>query len=170
MNKKLIAVLVSAGIAACSNGEAVEAPSRATAQVTQGNLRITAEATGTVEPIRTVEVKSKASGEILRLYVDVGDEVEVGALLAEIDPRDVRTDLNQAEADLQVAQARFENSEAQLSRARDMFAAGVITQQEMESTSLDYANASATLIRSQSTKAGRDTPVAAGSNRSGQER
>ncbi len=152
MNKKLIALLVSAGIAACSNGEAVEAPSRTTAQVTQGNLRIVAEATGTVEPIRTVEVKSKASGEILRLYVDVGDEVAVGALLAEIDPRDVRTDLNQAEADFQVAQARFENSEAQLSRARDMFAAGVITQQEMESTSLDYANASATLIRSQSTK------------------
>lgn len=152
MNKKLIAVLVTAGIAACTSGEAVEAPSMATAAVTEGNLRITAEATGTVEPIRTVEVKSKASGEILRLYVDVGDQVEPGALLAEIDPRDVRTDLNQAEADLQVAQARFENSEAQLQRAREMFAAGVITQQEMESTSLDFANASATRIRSQSTK------------------
>jgi multidrug efflux pump subunit AcrA (membrane-fusion protein) len=53
-----------------------------------------------------VEVKSKASGEITRLYVEVGDVVEPGTLLAEVDPRDVRNRYDQAVADLEVSQAQ----------------------------------------------------------------
>ena len=53
-------------ILACDTGEAEEAPTLQRATVTRGDLMITAEATGLVEPIREVEVKSKASGEILR--------------------------------------------------------------------------------------------------------
>ena len=76
-------------LAGCQTGEAAEdaGPTLLTAEVQQGDLLIRAEATGTVEPVREVEVKSKASGEILRLHVDVGDVVERGTLLAEIDPR-----------------------------------------------------------------------------------
>ena len=90
--------------AACSNDESVdEVSSLTTVEVTRGNLSIRAEATGTVEPIRTVEVKSKASGEILRLHADVGDQVGPGSLLADIDPRDVQNRFNRTEADLAVA-------------------------------------------------------------------
>lgn len=120
-----------------------------TAEVTRGALRITAEATGTVEPIRKVEVKSKASGEILALAVDVGDQVDAGALLARIDPRDVRNSFDQARADLEVAQARLEISEAQAQRSRELVDAGVITEQEYENSRLDLANAQAGLIKAQ---------------------
>ena len=120
-----------------------------TVEVTRGALRITAEATGTVEPIRKVEVKSKASGEILALAVDVGDQVEAGALLARIDPRDVRNSFDQARADLEVAQARLEISEAQARRSRELVDAGVITEQEYENSRLDLANAQAGLIKAQ---------------------
>lgn len=120
-----------------------------TVEVTRGTLRITAEATGTVEPIRKVEVKSKASGEVLALAVDVGDQVEAGALLARIDPRDVRNSFDQARADLEVAQARLEISEAQARRSRELVDAGVITEQEYENSRLDLANAQAGLIKAQ---------------------
>ncbi len=135
-------------VVACNAGEQVEeAPGLTTMPALRDNLRLVAEATGLMEPVRTVEVKSKASGEILRLHVDTGDELEPGALLAEIDPRDVRNDFNQIEADLNVAQARVEISSAQLERSRLLFEAGVITEQEHEAANLDYANAQANLVK-----------------------
>ena len=145
----LIALLA---VAACETGQAEEAPGITTTQVIRDDLRLVAEATGLMEPVRTVEVKSKASGEILRLHVDTGDELEPGALLAEIDPRDVRNDFNQAEADLNVAEARVEISSAQLERSRLLLEAGVITEQEHESANLDYANAQANLVKANTSK------------------
>ena len=134
-------------LAACGTGEAGEAPNIQSVAVMRGDLLITAEAPGNVEPIRKVEVKSKASGEILRLYVDIGDEVKSGALLAEIDPRDVRNAFAQANADLEVAQARIDISKAQLGRSQELLESGVVSVQEHESRNLDFANAQATLIK-----------------------
>ncbi len=149
MRRAALLGLAVVAIAACQTGEAAEdgGPRLLTAEATRGNLLIRAEATGTVEPVREVEVKSKASGEVLRLHVDVGDQVERGTLLAEIDPRDVRNRYDQTEADLEVARARMEISQAQLERSRQLFEAQVITQQEYESATLDFANAQASLVR-----------------------
>jgi HlyD family secretion protein len=141
---------MAVSLASC-NGEAGEeaGPTRLTATVRRGNLIIRAEATGSVEPVRKVEVKSKASGEILRLHTDVGDRVARGTLLAEIDPRDVRNSFNQVQADLEVARARLEISEAQVERSRQLLEASVITQQEHENARLDYTNSQASLVRAQ---------------------
>jgi len=144
--------VLALGVSGCGRGEASEAPALQATVVIRQNMRITAEATGAVEPVRKVEVKSKASGEVLRLYVDVGDEVEPGTLLAEIDPRDVNNAFDQAVADLGVAEARMEISKAQLERSEQLFEAGVITQQEYESQRLDFANSQASLVKSQTNK------------------
>jgi HlyD family secretion protein len=138
-------------LAGCGEGEAaVEgAPSRLTATVRRGDLIIRAEATGNVEPVRRVEVKSKASGEVLRLHADVGDQVARGTLLAEIDPRDVRNNYNQVQANLEVSRARLEIAAAQLERSNQLLAASVITQQEHENARLDNTNAQAELVRAQ---------------------
>jgi len=143
------ALVVSSG---CGGGEQPEAeagPGRLTVEVRRGNLNIRAEATGTIEPVRRVEVKSKASGEILRMHADVGDQVTRGALLAEIDPRDVQNNYNQVQADLEVARARMEISEQQLERSRQLLEAQVITPQEHENARLDYTNAQASLVRAE---------------------
>ena len=134
---------------ACGTGEGGEETSVQSAGVIRGDLMITAEATGSVEPIRTIEVTSKASGEVTRLYVDIGDEVEPGALLAEVDPRDVKNAFDQSEADLEVAQARLEISQSQLDRSEELLQSGVISAQEHESRSLDFANSRATLVRAE---------------------
>jgi len=137
-------------LAACSTGEAVESEGYTTVTPGTGNLEISVEASGSIEPIRNVEVKSLASGEITRLYVDVGDEVQPGDLLAEVDPRDVRTAYRQAEADLGVARARVDISRTQLQRSEDLFEAGVITEQEVENARLDFQNTEAQFIRAES--------------------
>lgn len=149
MKTKMWSLAVAVAVAACSTGESAPVSTVQTTESTTGDLRITVEATGAIEPIRTVEVKSLAGGEVLELSADVGDEVQPGDLLARVDPRDVQNSYNQAEADLEVAQARLDISRAQLNRNEELLEAGVITQQEYESASLDFANAQSNLVRAQ---------------------
>jgi HlyD family secretion protein len=143
-------LLLTGALVACGKGEANEAgPSLQPGEVTRQDLRITAEATGQLEPLRQVEVKSKASGEVLELLVDIGDQVEAGALMARIDPREVENAYNQAVADLDVARARLEISRSQMQRSQQLLEAGVITPQENESAALEMANAQAALVRAE---------------------
>jgi len=115
--------------------------------VGRASLNVTAEASGQVEPIRVVDVKSKASGEILQLHVETGMTVPAGALLAEVDPRDVQNAYDQAKADLDVAEQRASTSAAQLERTKELRAANVVTAQELESAVLDAANSQASIIK-----------------------
>ena len=139
--------IVAAAATACDRSAAVESNAPEVAVVERRDLEIQAEAAGLVEPLRVVEVKSKASGEILRMHVETGDEVAEGALLAEIDPRDVRNALAQAEADLEVAHARLVTAEAQRARTEELRRANVVTKQEYETAALEEANARAQLVK-----------------------
>jgi len=139
---------LAVAVSGCSRGEAAETngqPELAT--VTRRSLLVQAEAAGEIEPIRVIEVKSKASGEVLTLSFETGDHVERGTLLATIDPRDVQNAYDQAVADTAVAEARARTSTAQRKRTEEMRAANVVTAQELESALLDEANQKSSLIR-----------------------
>lgn len=140
-------LLAGLAVAGCEAEPEEEAVSIQTVPAEIRDLRITAEATGELEPVLKVEVKSKASGEILQLHVDSGDEVEPGTLLAQVDPRDVDNAYEQAEADLAVAQERMNIAERQRDRSRELLEVEVITAQEYESKQLEYANAQSALVR-----------------------
>ena len=145
----LPALVAATFLSACAEGDPGVAEG-VTVQLAAAELRpmrITAEADGELEPVLRVEVKSKASGEILELFVDSGDEVEEGTILAKVDPRDVRNGYDQARADLDVAEARIKNARAQLDRNRRLLESEVITSQTFEGTELEYANAQAALVR-----------------------
>lgn len=142
--------LAVAPFTGCRESAAVEADSGSDVALAElRTLDIRAEAAGQIEPIRIVEVKSKASGEILQIHVETGDFVERGALLAEVDPRDVRNALAQAEADLEVARARLATAEAQRRRSEELRAANVITEQEFENTEFEVANARSQFVKAQ---------------------
>lgn len=145
--KRVLTVGVVVVVAACGRSDADGAGGFRTAVVERGSLRVTVEATGAVEPIRRVEVKSRAGGEVVRLHADVGDHVAPGTLLAEIDPRDVRNLHGQVAADLEVAQARARIARSQLERSQELHDAGVITDQELDGATLEDANAQATLVK-----------------------
>jgi HlyD family secretion protein len=121
-----------------------------TAAVTRRTIVSEATASGQVEPINVIEVKSKSSGQITEMTVETGSLVTRGQLLIQLDPRDVQQQLAQAEADLTATKAKLEVSKAQKERNDKMFADKIITAQEYESAQLDYANSIAAEIRSRS--------------------
>src|SRR5256885_2215596 len=142
------AVTALAGVIACGKPQAV--PTYEAVPVSRRTLVVSASASGAIEPVLTVDVKSKASGEIIEMNVQTGDDVKAGQLLASIDPRIPRNSLAQAQANLAVAQAQLANAQAQLARSDTLFKAQAITQTEYDGAKLDYANANASVIRAQS--------------------
>jgi HlyD family secretion protein len=145
-----IALGVAVGAAGCRRGpEPARAGSLQTATVERRDLDVSVEASGTIEPVRVVEVKSRASGEVLEIRVETGDQVPQGALLAEIDPRDVRNAAQQAQADLEAARARLSVTESQAKRTAELRQARVATQQEDEAATLEAADARAQLVKAQ---------------------
>jgi len=117
--------------------------------VERRDIVVSAQASGAIQPDTTVEVKSKASGEVLQLNAETGQVVQRGAPLVRIDPRNARNALAQAQADLDVAKAKLTNSTSQKNRADELFKTQSITQQEHEQALLDYADARAGVVRSQ---------------------
>ncbi len=118
-----------------------------TATVGLRTIVLDATASGAVEPINVVEVKSKSSGQITKMTVETGSQVSTGELLVQLDTRDVQNQYDQADADLNAAEARLQVSEAQKKRSDDLFQQRIITAQENETARLDYANAQAAVIR-----------------------
>ena len=137
-----------------------------TASVERRDITVAVAAAGIVEPVTTVDVKSKASGEILSLPVDTGDHVQAGALLANIDPRVLDNSLQQAQANLEVAKARLTNSSSQLERIDKLYQKDSLSKADWEQAALDYAQANSEVVRSEiqvenATIAADDTKVGA---------
>ena len=125
--------------------------------VERRDILLTVSAAGAIQPVLTVEVKSKASGEITGMHVQSGADVRAGQLLAEIDPRIPVNVLDLANANLAVAQAQYDNSKMQLARADTLYQAQAITETEHEAARLAYASATAGLVRARTdVRAGRD--------------
>ncbi len=122
-----------------------------TVAVERRDIVLDATASGTVEPINVVEVKSKSSGQITRMTVETGSIVNRGELLVQLDTRDVQNQYDQAKADLDAAEARLKVTEAQKKRSDELFQQRIITAQEYETSQLDYANAQASVVRARTT-------------------
>ncbi|HJP86759.1 MAG TPA: efflux RND transporter periplasmic adaptor subunit, partial [Gemmatimonadaceae bacterium] len=110
-------------------------------------IALSVQANGTVEPVDVVEVKSKASGTIVRMPVDIGSNVKTGDLLVQIDPRDVQNQYTQAAADVSSATAQRAAALANRNRSTELYKEKIITAQEMDQANLDFANADANLIK-----------------------
>ena len=88
------------------------------AKVEKGDLAKSVVATGKVEPITKVEVKSKASGIVKKLYVEYGDRVKQGQLLAQLDKVEIEAQVEQSRAALQAAEANLKGARADYERAK----------------------------------------------------
>ena len=142
-----VAALAAIALAPACSRNKTKTPAVTTAPVMRRDIVIDAQANGVVEPINIVEVKSKASGLITRMPVETGTLVKPGALIAQVDTRDVQNGFNQADADVKAAEAKLDVTLAQKRRSDEMFKSRVITAQEHEAAALDYANAVASVVR-----------------------
>ena len=86
-------------------------------KVEHGDLARSVVATGKVEPITKVEIKSKASGIVKKLYVEYGDHVKAGQLLAELDRDEMLAQVRQSEAQLSSSEATLVATVADLKRS-----------------------------------------------------
>jgi HlyD family secretion protein len=114
--------------------------------VERREIVVAATASGVIQPILTLSVKSKASGEILEMPVQTGDEVKHGQLLARIDPRIPQNNLSQAQASLEVAKAQLANATAQLKRSETLFESQSITAAGHDSAQLAFATARSAVV------------------------
>ena len=75
--------------------------------IKKGSIRVAVEATGRVVSDQEIEIKCKASGEIIKLPVDISDTVKKGDVLVQLDPENEERSVKRAEVDLAVSQARL---------------------------------------------------------------
>jgi HlyD family secretion protein len=100
------------------NGATAGVDASKVATVERGTMVKSVVATGKIEPITKVEIKSKANGIIEKLYVDVDQIVSAGDVLADLDKEQLRARVRELEANLQAKRAAFEAAEAQLTKNR----------------------------------------------------
>jgi HlyD family secretion protein len=114
----LFLVLIAGGVAyRSSKSSAASISSDSLAEVKRGDIARSVVATGEVEPISNrIEIRSKASGIVEQVHVDVGDRVEPNQVLVELDRDQLVAQQREAEANLQAAKADLLAAKAQLDR------------------------------------------------------
>ena len=110
-----VVALVIVAVAATRGGTKID-PIKL-AKVEKGDLAKSVVATGKITPITKVEIKSKASGIVEKLYVDTGDHVKQGQVLAELDRVEIQAQVNSSKAQLLSSQANLKSAEADEKRA-----------------------------------------------------
>ncbi|HEX6466885.1 MAG TPA: efflux RND transporter periplasmic adaptor subunit [Terriglobales bacterium] len=152
----ILVVVIGAVILGATRGSTKIDPSKI-ATVDQGDLAKSVVATGKIEPVTKVEVKSKASGIVTKLLVDAGDHVKEGQVLAELDKDELRAQVNESKAALSAAEANLHASEADYERSKvdanspdvpllqrayeraaDMAKSGVVSQSALEDAEKNY--------------------------------
>ncbi|HWX54805.1 MAG TPA: efflux RND transporter periplasmic adaptor subunit [Verrucomicrobiae bacterium] len=113
----VVVIVLSLGVMAFTRGSNKIDPSKL-AKVEKGDLAKSVVATGKIEPITKVEVKSKASGIVQKLLVDYGQNVTKGQVLAELDKEEINAQVNQQRASLEAAEAAARAAEADLGHAK----------------------------------------------------
>ena len=109
-------------------------------------------ATGTIEGIEQVNVGAQVSGQILKLYVQTGDDVKKGQLLCEIDPKIQETALKTAKAQIAIIEAKTKSQKAQikklkfeLDRQNQLIKTNATSRQELELAQANYVMAVSSL-------------------------
>lgn len=104
-----VVLLAGGGVAGAMRPDRAIDPAKLAA-VERGDIARSVVATGKIEPLAKVEVKSKASGIVEKLFVDYGDRVKQGQVLAELDKEELRARVREASAMLLSARADLERT------------------------------------------------------------
>ena len=152
-NRIQISFLIGIFLISCGSGQDIEKPATYYKKeaVIPEKLEVSIEASGIIEAISSIEIKSKASGEILYLGAEVGDFVKKGAVLGQIDQRTPTNILNQSKSDLEAAKVRLENAKSQFDRGMELHDNGSISDKAYEDIQENFAQAKSTLVRTEVT-------------------
>ncbi len=142
MNRNILYLALIAAVG-CSSSATKAVPIQ-TATIQRRDIIVTAEATGVIEPINVVEVKSKtASGQVTEMPIDIGYFVKPGDLIVQIDTTILHQQFVQATADFTSADANLKVSDAQLKRQQVLYGQHIITMDVLEAAQTQFASATA---------------------------
>lgn len=119
--------------------------------VERGTFQIIVMANGVVKSIDRIEIKSKASGEIVELPVEEGDFISQGDLIARLDQKDERAEVAQAQADFDIAMAELKQAQSTFERRNQLFQDNLISEEEQGQITLDLAVAKGKVIQASTT-------------------
>ncbi|HAV22221.1 MAG TPA: hypothetical protein DCX46_01760, partial [Bacteroidetes bacterium] len=129
-------------------------------QIARGDLNLVVSANGVVQPINKVEIKSKASGQIVELKFIEGQYVNKGELLLALDPRTTKNDLEQARADLAVAEANLKQAKNNNTRAKELYEKNLVSVQEKDQANLEYVRAQSQVVKARAATASAEERLA----------
>lgn len=112
-----------------------------TVKLTKQDVTTSVTATGTVEPVDTVQVGTQVSGLIKHIYVDYNAQVKKGQLLAEIEKTNLQESVNDAKAQYNSALNELNFQQQNFTRQNNMYKAGVISRADYEQASYQVKNA-----------------------------
>ena len=98
-------------------------------------------ATGTIEPVTSVDVGTQVSGVISKLYVDYNSVVKAGQVIAELDRTNLMSELSSAQASLKSAQSELDYQKTNYERYKALYDKGLISANDFEQARLSYVQA-----------------------------
>ena len=113
-------------------------------EVTKQDIVTSVTATGTIEPVTSVDVGTQVSGIVSKLYVDYNSIVKAGQVIAELDRTNLLSELSSAQANLKSAQSELDYQKTNHERYKTLYDKGLISANDYEQARLSY-------IRSQQT-------------------
>ncbi len=113
----IVLILIGVGVLVAAKSGGTKIDPTKLAKVEKGDLAKSVVATGKIQPITKVEIKSKASGIVKKLYVDYGEHVKAGQVLAELDKDEMIAQVRQSEAQVQSMEASLNSAKADLQRS-----------------------------------------------------
>ena len=138
----LLALLIVAGIiATVANKGKNEVINFQTTQVEPGDISTTITATGTIEPVKTVDVGTQVSGIVKRLYVDYNSVVKRGQVIAELDRTNLLSDLSSMQAHLRSAQIELDYQKKNYARYAELKQKDLVSLQEYDVALENYRKA-----------------------------
>ncbi|ARA92539.1 efflux transporter periplasmic adaptor subunit [Rhodothermaceae bacterium RA] len=134
-----VVVVAVGGAAMAMNGSRDDGEQRLPAvEVTRGHIVDKALAVGTIEPRVEISVKSQFSGVIKRQFAEVGEYVQAGTALLEIQPNPTPQELVDAERRIEMRELELKNLQAEFERQRQLFEKQLISAQEYERAERTY--------------------------------
>ena len=121
-----------------------------TAKASRNTITNTVTATGTVEPVKKVDVGTQVSGIIDKIYVDFNSVVKEGQVIAEMDKVNLLADLRSKEADLASSKTEFEYQEKNYARSKSLHEKQLISDTDFETATYNYEKAKNNYTNNQS--------------------
>ncbi len=150
----IVLALVGGSIYYLNSEEATVADQPLISTVEIGSIINTISSAGTVKPSNFVDVGAQVSGQLEKLYVEVGDVVEEGQILAEIDARSQQSRVDASRSAIEAQEAQIASRRASLELAKTnkerqerLMAANATSQQDFDTAVASLANAEASLIQ-----------------------